>query len=104
MAVKEKVYNSVRERHRVKPPKRWGVKFYNDDVTSFDAVILILMQVFEQDIMQAFAFAQAVDKEGSGIIGNYSKEIAEEKKQEALSLTKELKVPLRIEAIELEDE
>lgn len=64
---------------RVKVPRapRFNVVMYNDDVTTFEFVIRVLVQVFDKDEATARSLADKIDQEGSAIIGSYSRELAE---------------------------
>lgn len=68
------------ERVKIEKPKRFKVVFHNDNVTTFDFVILLLEHVFYYDRINAEEFAKLVDNKGFGIAGVFSKEIAYEKK------------------------
>ena len=63
-----------------KRPKQYVVKFLNDDFTSFDLVIGIIMNIFKKSSPEAEAIAHEIHKKGSGIVGGpYTLEIAESK-------------------------
>lgn len=68
------------ERVKIEKPRRFKVVFHNDDVTDFDYVIMLLEYVFYYDRARAEQFAISVDKNGFGVAGYFSKEIAYEKK------------------------
>ena len=94
----------IREKHRLRPPSRWGVKFYNDDITSFEDVMWIMCNIFKLDILHAFDFTNRVHKEGSAIIGNYDRDMAETKVDAGKHRVKEIKKPVRVEAVKLEED
>jgi len=104
MSVRERTNSSVKERTKLKRPSRWGVKFYNDDITSYEEVMIILMSVFQLKSQEAFNFARSVDKNGYGIVGNYSKEMAEAKKEEVEKLIGLIKKPLKVEIVKIEED
>lgn len=78
------------------PPEIWNVVFLNDDITTFDCVVKILLRVFGMKEEQALAFAKVVDALGWGIAGCYSKKEAESKRDEALSIARADGYPLEI--------
>ena len=63
-----------------KRPKKYVVKFLNDDFTSFDLVIGIIVGIFKKGPDEANAIAHEIHKKGTGIVGGpYPLEIAETK-------------------------
>lgn len=70
---------AVAEKVEIKEPSQYNVVVHNNNHTSYDEVILILSQAFEFDHARALEIAVKVDKEGKGLCGTYSKEIAEMK-------------------------
>ncbi len=70
---------AVAEKVEIKEPSQYDVIVHNNDDTSYDEVILILSQSFEISHQEALDIARKVDKDGQGLCGTYSKEIAEMK-------------------------
>lgn len=60
-------------------PPRYKVVILNDDYSTFDFVIYILKTVFRKNDAEAKTITLNVHKQGRGICGYYSKEIAETK-------------------------
>lgn len=60
-------------------PKRHKVIFHNDDVTSFEYVVTVLMMVFSYSEEDAEKFASEVHFTGNAIAGVYDQSIAEMK-------------------------
>lgn len=77
-------------------PKKYCVILHNDDVTSFDCVIQILMIVFHKNSSQALELTNMVHFQGRGIAGIYTLEIAKEKTEEGIQLATSLGYPLKI--------
>lgn len=76
--------------------KKYKVIMYNDQKTSFECVIDILVNVFNKTEQQAFQIALAIHQSGptgSKVIGEYSKTIAEAKRDKALRMAKEAGYP-----------
>lgn len=65
-AVKERTKNKVRE------PKRFNVIMHNDDVTSMQFVVRVLMDIFHKDQPTAEMLMLKVHKTGSAVIGTYT--------------------------------
>lgn len=76
--------------------KKCKVIMHNDDKTSFECVMDILVEVFKKTPQEAFDIALAIHKagpNGSKVVGEYSKTIAEAKKDKALKMAKEAGYP-----------
>lgn len=73
------------------------VVLFNDDVTTFDFVIKILMTVFFLPREKAVKLTLKVDQEGSAIAGTYTVDIAKSKKVLADRMARAEHFPLKIE-------
>ncbi len=71
------------------------VVLYNDDYTTFDFVISILMQVFRKSEQEAVRITMHVHQRGKGVAGTYPREIAEMKVREVHQLAEAAGYPLR---------
>jgi ATP-dependent Clp protease adaptor protein ClpS len=60
-------------------PKLWKVILHNDDFTTQDFVIHVLVSVFNHDPMEAFELMLQVHHRGMCVAGVYTYEIAETK-------------------------
>lgn len=68
----------------VQLPKQYKVILHNDDTTTFEFVIMVLMQIFHKTMDDAIEITKEVHINGQGIAGSpYTREIAEEKTLEA---------------------
>lgn len=65
----------------IKNPSLYNVVLHNDDVTTFEFVILILMENFNKSQKEATLLTLEIDNEGKAIVGTYTHEIAITKKQ-----------------------
>ena len=63
----------------LKHPKKYKVYILNDDYTSMDFVVDILMTVFHKSYEQSEAIMLEVHKKERGLCGVYTHEIAETK-------------------------
>ncbi|WP_392560180.1 ATP-dependent Clp protease adapter ClpS [Orbus mooreae] len=77
------------------PPAKYQVILYNDDYTTMDFVIEVLMHFFGHDENRATQIMYAVHKEGKGICGVYSAEIAETKVFQVTQYAQEHQFPLK---------
>lgn len=65
----------------IKKPPLYNVILHNDDVTSFEFVILILMKIFNKSQEEATKLTLKIDNDGKAIVEKYPYEIAMTKKQ-----------------------
>ena len=80
----------------IKAPSMYKVIFLNDDATPMDFVIALLVEVFRHSEETAVEITNKIHEEGSGVVGEYTYEVAEQKALEATSVCKENNFPLRI--------
>lgn len=76
--------------------KKYNVIIHNDEVTTFDCVILVLQAVFGYSEDQAVQTAMLVHIAGSAVVGKYPKDIAETKRFEAMDIAKGEGFPLTL--------
>lgn len=94
----------IKENNEVKTKPRaselkdhlYNVVLHNDDVTTYDFVIELLMEVFYKGLDEALALTIQVDKQGSGVAGQYSLEIARTKRDMAIERARAAGFPLRV--------
>jgi ATP-dependent Clp protease adaptor protein ClpS len=79
----------------ISEPKRYHVYLLNDDYTSMDFVIDILIGIFRKTYGEAHQIMMQVHQSGRGLCGTYSYEIAETKIQQVSSLSRESGFPLK---------
>lgn len=85
----------VKDETKLKKPKKYHVFLLNDDYTSFEFVITILIQIFKHDHFSAIALTDMIHKHGKGIAGTYTYEIAEQKAADTMALAKTNGFPLQ---------
>jgi ATP-dependent Clp protease adaptor protein ClpS len=86
----------ARTKIKVALPKRWNVIIINDEVTPFDFVISILVEVFRHTEEDANVVTLQVHEVGAAVAGSYDFEIAEVKAVEATKIARENGFPLQI--------
>ncbi len=79
----------------VMTPKEYNVFLLNDDYTSMDFVIDVLMNIFHKNYQEAEAVMLQVHKEDRGLCGTFSYEIAETKVMQVSKLSREKGFPLK---------
>ncbi len=78
----------------VREPRMYKVLLHNDDYTSMDFVVHILMVVFRKNMDEATDIMLAVHERGIGLCGIYTREIAEAKVVKVRNLAREAGFPL----------
>lgn len=84
-----------KEKHEVKEPQQFRVILLNDDYTTFDFVVSVLVGIFNKSVTEAVKITNDVHHKGSGICGVYPKEIAETKVDLVAKTAQEAGFPLR---------
>lgn len=80
----------------VQEPKKYKVVFLNDDSTPMEWVIEILKTIFKHSQESSEKITLTIHNEGSGVVGVYTYEIAEQKVSEATTASREHGFPLVI--------
>ncbi|MEX0929435.1 MAG: ATP-dependent Clp protease adaptor ClpS [Balneolales bacterium] len=83
------------EKQDTDEPPKYRVLLINDNYTTFDFVIEILVSIFNKNIADAVAITTDVHKKGSGLCGTYAREIAETKLEMVKQAGNEAGYPLR---------
>jgi ATP-dependent Clp protease adaptor protein ClpS len=79
----------------LKEPKKYKVYLLNDDYTTMDFVVEILMDVFHKSYAEAVDLMLTIHKKGKGLCGVYTYEIAETKVDEVHRRARANEFPLR---------
>lgn len=95
---------AVEERKKTRRPRRWKVLIYNDDFTSMDFVVYILMKHFRKPPAEAVHVMLQVHHRGIGVAGIFPKDVAETKVAEVTAEARENGMPLRLEARPADDD
>jgi len=78
------------------PPVR-NVIFYNDDFTTMEFVVDVLISIFNKPHYEAEKLMNAVHQNGSAIVGTYTFDIAVSRKNLAVQVARKNGFPLRVE-------
>jgi ATP-dependent Clp protease adaptor protein ClpS len=84
-----------KEKIRTKHPKQYKVILLNDDYTTMDFVVAILESIFKKTPAEAVQIMLQVHKDGRGVCGIYSKQIAEAKVMLVMERSRSSGYPLR---------
>jgi ATP-dependent Clp protease adaptor protein ClpS len=76
-------------------PGQYGVYLINDDYTTMDFVIEVLMKVFHKSALDATRLMYTVHRAGKGLAGVYTWDIASTKADTVHKLAREQGHPLR---------
>ena len=96
--------SQIRERQRtnLREPRRYKVIIYNDDFTTMEFVVMILVEVFLKSEAEAEVLMMQVHHSDKAVVGIYSYDIACSKVQKATNMAREQNFPLRL-TVEPED-
>lgn len=89
---------AIKDRQKIdfQEPKKFKVIMMNDDITTFDCVIMILETVFMKPADEAEYLTMKIDRTGQAVVGIYSYDIARSKQRKATSMARNLGFPLVI--------
>jgi ATP-dependent Clp protease adaptor protein ClpS len=91
---REVILSEIEE--KLTEPPMYNVLIHNDDFTTKEFVVGILMSVFNKSLEEATQIMWAAHRNGTGICGVYPYELAETKVNQASSLARENEFPLRV--------
>ena len=79
---------------KLKKPPLYKVLLHNDNYTTMEFVVLVLMHIFNHSEPEAIRVMLRVHNQGVGVAGVYTYEIAETKIAKVTSLAREYQYPL----------
>ena len=91
--IKEEIASGVD--HKEGHPPMFRVILHNDDYTAMEFVVEILIKVFGKSLEKASIIMLNVHRQGKGICGSYTREIAETKVNTVHNLAREQGFPLK---------
>lgn len=77
-------------------PSMYNVILHNDDETTMDFVVHILVTIFRKSESEAETIMLKVHNEGTAVAGTYFKDIAESKAMKAMGEARNLGFPLML--------
>lgn len=90
-----------RTKSNIKEPKQFQVIMLNDDFTTMEFVVNVLVDIFGKNEAIANEIMLTVHKNGKAVVGKYPFDIALTKVNEALSRAKEQGFPFRMHVEEV---
>ncbi len=85
-------------KRRTRRPRRYQVVVHNDDYTTMEFVVAMLMKHFHKPPAEAMHVMLLVHHQGAGIAGVYSRDVAETKVAEVIDEAREEGMPLLLTA------
>ena len=96
MSTHIKTVQSKHTQFKIKEPTMYNVIMHNDDVTTMDFVVYVLVKIFRKSEEDAETIMLKVHNEGSAVAGTYSKDIALSKANYTMNLAKANNFPLKL--------
>ena len=90
--------NQIRERQHtdLREPRRYKVTIYNDDFTTMEFVVKVLVEIFFKTEAEAEQLMLNVHRSDKAVVGIYSYDIAMSKVQKATLMARNEGFPLRL--------
>jgi ATP-dependent Clp protease adaptor protein ClpS len=80
---------------KLKEPDEYRVILLNDDYTTMDFVVVVLVEIFHKNLEDANRIMLDVHKKGKGIVGQYPWDIAATKADQVHAMARENEFPLK---------
>lgn len=89
---------ALQPKRKLSKARRYKVILHNDNYTTQEFVVIVLMKFFHRTETEATHIMLSVHHKGQGVAGVYTKDIAETKVDQVQSFAKEYGMPLRLSA------
>lgn len=93
---KEKTFIREKENTNLREPRRYKVVLYNDDFTTMEFVVKILIDVFFKSEAEAQTLMMQVHRSDKAVVGIYTYDIAVSKVRKATQMARQAGFPLRL--------
>ena len=90
------VQERVEEEIKITEPKLWHVIFHNDDKTTMEFVIFLLMQVFHKSVEESTEIMLTIHTKDAASAGLFTHEVAESKMNVCVNTAHDHNFPLRV--------
>ncbi|MBB3255411.1 ATP-dependent Clp protease adaptor protein ClpS [Paraburkholderia bannensis] len=84
-----------RQEQKVKPPSMYKVVLMNDDYTPMEFVVMVVQEYFNKDRETATQVMLKVHREGRGVCGVYTRDIASTKVEQVVTHARQAGHPLQ---------
>ena len=91
----QKTKEEVEEKTKVYLAELYNIILHNDDTTTMDFVVEIIVNIFNKPIEEAVKLMLDIHNNGLAVCGTYTKEIDLTKQNEVLQSAKEAGFPLK---------
>ncbi len=90
--------SNVKDRtsERVKEPKQYKVIMHNDDFTTMEFVVDVLVRIFHKDQLTAEMLMLDVHRKGMAVIGRFPYDIAQSKTNKAMEAARAKGYPFKM--------
>ncbi|NUP04699.1 MAG: ATP-dependent Clp protease adapter ClpS [Polyangiaceae bacterium] len=88
----------TKKREKAEKARRFRVLFHNDDYTTMEFVVRVLMKFFHKSETEATQIMLSVHHKGHGVAGVYPRDVAETKVAQVMDYAKEHGMPLLVTA------
>jgi ATP-dependent Clp protease adaptor protein ClpS len=95
MDSKTKTRSKEKAVEKIKEPEDYRVILLNDDYTTMDFVVMVLVDIFDKNLEDANRIMLDVHEKGKGIVGQYPWDIAATKAEQVHELARENEFPLK---------
>lgn len=92
--IEHEIKKDINTKTAIRPPKKFNVILHNDDVTSMEFVIEVLMTIFGKSAEDAYRLMLRIHNMGKGIAGTYGFETANQKKYDTIVCARQCNYPL----------
>ena len=92
-----------KQKEKIKTPKKFQVFLLNDDYTTMEFVVVVLMKFFSKSQEAANALMLKIHIEGEAVCGVYSHDVAQTKVTQVIEFSRENEQPLMCIIRELSD-
>jgi ATP-dependent Clp protease adaptor protein ClpS len=89
---------AVADKAKTEKPRRYQVVLHNDDYTTMEFVVHVLMKFFHKDETEATRIMLHVHHRGFGVVGLFTRDVAETKANQVMDYAKQHGHPLRCTA------
>jgi ATP-dependent Clp protease adaptor protein ClpS len=89
---------ATQKKRKVEKVRRYKVVLHNDNYTTMEFVVLVLVKFFHKTDTEATHIMLSVHHKGSGVAGVYTKDVAETKVTRVQSFARQNGMPLRLSA------
>ncbi|HHN75197.1 MAG TPA: ATP-dependent Clp protease adaptor ClpS [Acidobacteria bacterium] len=87
---------ATRTRQVTRRPRMWKVLLHNDDYTTMDFVVHVLVAHFDKSVAEATHVMLQVHRKGKGLAGVYTRDVAETKIEVVTADAREEGFPLKL--------